>query len=88
MFPFQSVNGIISRERQKMAEQNDAVKLAVLESNYVYIKEKLDDIDKKVSSGYVTKEEFEPIKKVVYGLVSLVLTAVVGAVVALVVGAN
>jgi len=71
-----------------MAEQNDAVKLAVLESNYVYIKEKLDDIDKKVSSGYVTKEEFEPIKKVVYGLVSLVLTAVVGAVVALVVGAN
>jgi len=71
-----------------MAEQKqrDAVKLAVLESNMVYIKEKLDDIDKKVSSGYVTKDEFEPIKKIVYGVVSLILVAVVGAVVALVVG--
>lgn len=67
-------------------KQRDTVKLAVLESNMVYIKEKLDDIDKKVSSGYVTKDEFEPIKKIVYGVVSLILVAVVGAVVALVVG--
>lgn len=71
-----------------MAETTDIVKLAVLESNMSYIKEKLDDIDKKVSSGYVTKDEFEPIKKIVYGLVSLILTAVVGAIVALVVGLN
>lgn len=71
-----------------MAEPNDTTKLAVLETNMLYIKEKLDDIDKKVSSGYVSKEEFEPIKKIVYGLVSLILTAVVGAIVALVVGAK
>lgn len=71
-----------------MPDQNDTTKLAVLETNMVYIKEKLDDIDKKVSSGYVSKEEFEPIKKIVYGLVSLILTAVVGAVVALVIGAK
>lgn len=69
-----------------MAEPTDSTKLAVLETNMVYIKEKLDDIDKKVSSGYVTKEEFEPIKKIVYGVVSLILVAVVGAIVALVVG--
>lgn len=71
-----------------MSAQNDTTKLAVLETNIIYIKEKLDDIDKKVSSGYVTKEEFEPIKKIVYGLVSLILTAVVGAIVALVLGAK
>ena len=69
-----------------MTEYNDATKLAVLETNMSYIRDKLEDIDKKVSSGYVTKEEFDPIKKIVYGMVSLILTAVVGAVVALVIG--
>lgn len=73
-----------------MAANNtrDDIKLAVLQTDVNYIKEKLNDIDTKVSSGYVTKEEFDPIKKIVYGMVSIVLTAVIGAVVALVVGAN
>ena len=42
-------------------------------------------MDQKVSSNYVSKEEFEPIKKIVYGLVGLILVAVVGALMALVV---
>lgn len=66
----------------------DDIKLAVLQNDMNYIKEKINDIDSKVSSGYVTKEEFEPIKKIVYGVVSLILTAVVGAIVALVIGAQ
>lgn len=64
----------------------DDIKLAVLQTDMNYIKEKLNDIDTKVSSGYVTKEEFEPIKKIVYGMVSIILTAVIGAIVVLVVG--
>lgn len=74
----------------KMSNDNnrDDIKLAVLQNDMTYIKEKLNDIDLKVSSGYVTKEEFEPIKKIVYGVVSLILTAVIGAIVALVVGAS
>lgn len=65
---------------------SDETKLAVIQTDLTYIKEKLNAVDTKVSSHYVSKEEFEPIKKIVYGLVSLILIAVVGALVALVVG--
>lgn len=68
--------------------QSDETKLAVIQTDLTYIKEKLNAVDTKVSSHYVSKEEFEPIKKIVYGLVSLILIAVVGALVALVVGAK
>lgn len=73
-----------------MASQNasDETKLALLQNDITYIKEKLNAVDSKVSSSYVSKEEFDPIKKIVYGMVSLILIAVVGALVALVVGAR
>lgn len=69
-------------------DNRDDIKLAVIQNDLSYIKEKMNAIDNKVSSGYVSKEEFEPIKKIVYGVVSLILVAVVGALVALVVGAQ
>jgi hypothetical protein len=68
-----------------MTKQSDETQLAVIKNDLTYIKEKLNDVDQKVSTHYVSKEEFEPIKKIVYGLVSLILIAVVGALVALVV---
>lgn len=71
-----------------MANQSDETKLAVIQTDLTYIKEKLNAVDNKVSSHYVSKEEFEPIKKIVYGLVSLILVAVVGALIAIVVGAK
>lgn len=71
-----------------MANQSDETKLAVIQTDLTYIKEKLNAVDNKVSSHYVSKEEFEPIKKIVYGLVSLILIAVVGALIAIVVGAK
>ena len=71
-----------------MAEKTNDVELAVMQNDLTYIKEKLTTLDTKISNGYVTKEEFEPIKKIVYGVVSLILVAVVGALVALVVGAQ
>ena len=64
----------------------DDIKLAVIQNDLTYIKEKLNAVDNKVSSNYVSKEEFEPIKKIVYGVVSLILVGVVGALVALVIG--
>lgn len=71
-----------------MPDISDETKLAVIQNDLTYIKEKLNAVDIKVSTHYVSKEEFEPIKKIVYGLVSLILVAVVGALVALVVGAK
>lgn len=70
-----------------MPQSNDT-KVALIQNDVTYIKEKLNAVDQKLSTHYVTKEEFEPIKKIVYGVVSLILVAVVGALVALVVGAN
>jgi hypothetical protein len=69
-----------------MSNVSDETKLAVMQTDLTYIKEKLNAVDTKVSSNYVSKEEFEPIRKIVYGVVSVILIAVVGAVVALVVG--
>ena len=71
-----------------MSNQSEETKLAVIQTDLTYIKEKLNAVDNKVSSHYVSKEEFEPIKKIVYGLVSLILVAVVGALVALVIGSK
>lgn len=71
-----------------MPDQTAETKLAVMQTDLTYIKEKLNAVDNKVSSHYVSKEEFEPIRKIVYGMVSLILIAVVGALVALVVGAK
>ena len=67
------------------SNNRDDIKLAVIQNDLTYIKEKLNAVDNKVSSHYVSKEEFEPIKKIVYGLVSLILIAVVGALVSLVI---
>lgn len=70
------------------SNQSDETKLAVMQTDLTYIKEKLNAVDTKVSTHYISKEEFEPIKKIVYGMVGLILVAVVGALVALVVGAK
>lgn len=68
-----------------MAKETQETKIALIAKDIGYMKEKLDTVDSKLNSHYVTKEEFEPIKKIVYGLVSLILIAVVGAVVSLVI---
>lgn len=71
-----------------MSQQSDETKLAVMDTKLDILTEKVTSMDNKVSSHYVSKEEFEPIRKIVYGMVSLILIAVVGALVALVVGSK
>jgi hypothetical protein len=46
---------------------------------------KIDSMEHQMKLEFITKNEFEPIRKLVYGLVSLVLTAVVLALIAQVV---
>jgi hypothetical protein len=57
----------------------------ILKNDIEYIKVDVAEIKTKLEGHYVTKDEFEPVKKIVYGLVSVVLLAVVGALVALVI---
>ncbi len=43
---------------------------------------KMEDMESKMKDRFVTKEEFEPIKRLVYGVVGLVMTAILLALVA------
>lgn len=45
-----------------------------------YIQRDINEIKQKLDDSYVTQDQFDPIKRVVYGLVSLVLVSVVGAI--------
>ena len=65
-----------------MTKQN--ISIALLNQKVDYVIEKVTKIEDKLDGDYVTREEFDPIKKVVYGLVSLILTAVVVALISLV----
>ena len=59
--------------------------LAVIANDISYIKERIEAIEKKLEADYVNRQEFLPVKNLVYGLVSLVLVAVFTALVALVI---
>ena len=49
------------------------------------LKDDISNLNDKVDSKYVTHDEFEPVKKVVYGLVGLILVAVIGALIGLII---
>lgn len=59
-------------------------KLEILIEGYVK-KEEFTTHCVEAKQTYVTKDEFNPIKKVVYGAVSIILTAVFGALIYLVI---
>ena len=60
------------------------VSFEVLDTKISSIQDDVKEIKEKLERDYVTRQEFEPIKKVVYGMVAIVLTSVVGALVALI----
>ena len=49
-----------------------------------YMKSEISEVKQLVTTQYVQKSDYEPVKRIVYGLVSIILTAVVVAIVALV----
>lgn len=67
---------------------NDKIYNAV-DSTRKEINQRIDHLESKIDSNYVTKAEFAaqvaPLKSLVYGLVGLILVAVVGAILSLVV---
>jgi archaellum component FlaC len=48
------------------------------------IKKDIGEIKALINNNYVRREEFNPVQKVVYGLVSIILMTVIGAMIALV----
>jgi len=50
-----------------------------------YIQRDVAEIKVKLEKDYVTKDEFDPIKKIVYGLISIMLVALIGSILSLVI---
>lgn len=53
--------------------------IAEIKRDLLYIKEKINDIELKLDHQYVTQAEFQPVRMIAYGLVSMVVMGVVGA---------
>lgn len=66
-------------------QASDPITLALLRKDISYIQKDISEINTKLDNKYVTVETFEPIKRIVYGLVGLILIAVVGAILALII---
>jgi hypothetical protein len=61
------------------------IQVALVRKDISYMKRQLSDIKYQVGDHYVTKDEFEPVRKLVYGMVALVLITVMGLLLSLVV---
>jgi len=67
----------LEQNHKFMAEKLEDLKQTVLKGfNKVY--DKMDAHNKECDKRYVSKDKFEPIKLIVYGLVSFILLAFVG----------
>lgn len=64
---------------------DDDANLKVIANEMKHISKDVTEIKDTLRASYVSKDEFEPIKRLVYGLVGLILTAVVVAVLGLVI---
>lgn len=74
-----------ARASKSQSNNQISVDLAVMANKVDNIDTTVKDIQRKLEGEYITKDQFEPIQRIVYGMVSLVLVAVFGALVALVI---
>jgi len=66
-------------------KRQEDIDLAVVSRDIKYLIKSIDEINEVLKHKFVSQEEFEPIKRIVYGLVATILIAFVGALVALVI---
>ena len=71
--------------RSKKLPEDSETTVALIAKDVEYIKKDVGDVKERLEKSYVTREEFDPIKKLVYGIVGLVLTGVVGALLTLII---
>ena len=68
-------------EKRRQADKD----IAVMNTKLDFIIAEVADIKKNIKECYVSKIEFDPIKRLVFGAVGLILVAFIGAIIALVV---
>ena len=67
----------LERQLDKFVRES-SVNDAKMQSDIGFIKTTLTKLETLVSNHYVSRTEFEPIKKLVYGTVAVILTGVIG----------
>lgn len=63
----------------------DQERETALEVKIDWIKKDVQEIKDRLKENYVTRAEFDPIKKIVYGVVGIILTTVIVALLAFVI---
>jgi len=66
-------------------EQSMETQIAVAIEQIGGVRKDINALSEKIDNNYVTKSEFEPVQKIVYGLVGMMLVTVVSALLLLVV---
>ena len=74
----------LERQLDKFIRES-AVTDAEMRSDINYIKKAITELNTLVSQQYVTRPEFEPVKKLVYGTATIMLTAVMGGLMTLII---
>lgn len=73
--------GIIKGQMADMKVQNTRMEGKL--DNMTYVSQgDFDEFKREIKENYVTKDSYDPVKRLVYGLVGLILVAVVGAILA------
>ena len=72
-----------------MKESKDVnVLIAEISKDITFIRSTVERLEKSIDDikeSYVTKDEFNPVKSIAYGMVSIVLVTVIGALLSLVI---
>lgn len=73
-------------------EETVKTQVALVKKDIEYVKRAVDDlkisvndVKKNTETNFVTKGEFQPVRQLVYGLVGIIIVAVVGALIKLVI---
>jgi hypothetical protein len=77
----------VARDVAKRASEV-AEKVLLFAQDMAYIKTDIKDIKDKLDNKYVTKDEFSTVKAITYGLVTLIMIAVVGGLMTLLITHN
>ena len=77
--------GVETGRDHSVMSPDTAKQIGEIKIHMDYVKKKVDDIDDKLDTDYVTYKEFQPIKTLVFGFTGLILVAVVGGIMALII---
>ncbi len=64
-----------------MEDKNKTTDIALIKQSLQYIQTKVDKIEERLEANYVTKEEFNPVKRIAWSLLLLIIGGAISLVV-------